>query len=321
MIKCDTRHDATEFSLSGLDGGNSLAFLAAVGTLRTATQIWPDDEPKMRWIMQANCWRPMLSFAARDGDRQEFLDTMANFLCEGINNRGFKIGDNLNITAKEFRTHATAAVAQAHKNASGRDREFAEFLAAFACDQVQVKQGNKIVMDDTSFRTMSGAGHQHFLKFMRELIENTDASHLESSLFEVWRYTDNGRGMNLRWDPEDDRRYALRWQNPSSDPSVTMRGANRLAIEALPLLPCMPTQRRVETAGFTIRRGEGALFTWPIWNCPISANACRSLLALPDIQVKRPNTGRLKLMSIEQVYRSKRFTNGKFRNFTPAEPL
>jgi hypothetical protein len=36
-------------SIKGLDGRNPLAFLAALGTLRTATLTWPDLPCRMNW--------------------------------------------------------------------------------------------------------------------------------------------------------------------------------------------------------------------------------------------------------------------------------
>lgn len=74
---------------------------------------------------------------------------------------------------------------------------------------------------------MSGAGHQHFLKFMVELHGSTTREHYESALLKRWAYTDEGPSM--RWDPSDYRPHALRADDPATDPIRTMRGANHLA--------------------------------------------------------------------------------------------
>src|SRR5690606_35990470 len=99
---------------------------------------------------------------------------------------------------------------------------------------------------------------------------------------------DEGRGMNLRWDPIDDRRYALRWENPSADPSKTMRGANRLAIEALPLLPTMPINSRLGTTGFQGSGTRDTFFTWPIWSVPLNMPVVASLLSGTDDIAEQP---------------------------------
>jgi hypothetical protein len=166
---------------------------------------------------------------------------------------------------------------------------------------------------------MSGAGHQHFLKFFRELVSKTDVDHLHRALFLPWDYADEGRGMNLRWDPLDDRRYALRWEDPSSDPVKTMRGANRLAIEGLPLLPTMPTLDGLATTAFEGKGARKTRFIWPIWTSPISIDVLRSLLtsvlSLKDGGVLATNLG------VVVLYTSARITTGKFRNFTPSAPV
>ncbi len=54
--------NANELMLSGLDGGNSLAFLAALGTFRVANQPAPITECRMKWTEHAGAWRPVLVF-------------------------------------------------------------------------------------------------------------------------------------------------------------------------------------------------------------------------------------------------------------------
>lgn len=43
---------------------------------------------------------------------------------------------------------------------------------------------------DTTARTLSGAGHQHFIEFMGELVRITEPKHLDAALFETWTYGD-----------------------------------------------------------------------------------------------------------------------------------
>jgi hypothetical protein len=166
---------------------------------------------------------------------------------------------------------------------------------------------------------MSGAGHQHFLKFIRELVSQTDAEHLRRTLFLKWDYADEGRGMNLRWDPLDDRRYALRWEDPSSDPMKTMRGANRLAIEAMPMLPTMPTTKRLATTAFEGKGARGTFFVWPIWNRPLSMECLRSVLGL--VTHLKDDGAVCARLNIAVIFTSARITTGKFRNFTPSAPV
>jgi hypothetical protein len=62
---------------------------------------------------------------------------------------------------------------------------------------------------------MSGAGHQHLLGFMKQLVRLTTREQVGAALFA--QLTSEDEGPSLRWDPQDDRRYALRWKEPSGD--------------------------------------------------------------------------------------------------------
>jgi hypothetical protein len=218
----------------------------------------------------------------------------------------FTFSDNLKIPAKDFRRFAEGAALSAKEDCA------AEFAAAFACDSLTTEEGD---VQDTGFRTMSGAGHQHFLAFMNQLARVTTAEHLRGALFSPWRYDE--QKLSMRWDPADDRRYALRWSDPSGDVIRTVRGANRLAIEALPLLPVAPVGRKLETTGF----GRGTRWTWPIWDTPVSLDVCRSLLALSELQEKQPDRSVLLARGVVEVFQCERITIGKFRNFTQSQTV
>lgn len=311
--KIDER--ANSILCKGLDGSNPLAFLAALGTLRTLSLALPDETVTMSWEQQEGAWRPRLWCSlASDGDA--LIETLKDILVSAVDRASFAIGDNLNLPTNEFRAHLLKSIQNVETLNNQLARIDADFLAAFGSEVVVNDDGT---MQDTALRTMSGAGHQHFLKFFRQLVSNTDSDHLRRSLFLKWDYADEGRGMNLRWDPLDDRRYALRWKDPGPDPVKTMRGANRLAIEAMPLLPTMPTTECLATTAFEGKGSRGVYLVWPLWEAPISIDVLQSLLAsvgrLRDDAVASAELG------IAALYASARITTGKFRNFTPAAPI
>ena len=295
--------------LSGLDGSNPLAFLAAVGTLRIATLAEPRSDWRMKWVERHGTWVPELS-ALRASSPGALVELLMPAL-RPESTPEFDFDNNLKISPEKFAKAATAAKCRA----SPEDRRYADFIASFGCETLAIENGKEI--QDTAFRTMSGAGHQHFLGTMKTLVEKTDERHLHQSLFETWTYTDDKLG--LRWDPQEDRRYALRWGNPSGDGVKTMHGASRLAVEALPLLPTIPVGLRLETTGFT-RRDRATWFSWPIWQGDATVDLVRSLLALAELQAPAPDRARLRTKGVIEVYRSQRITNGKFRNFTHARP-
>ena len=301
--------DGQRLLLTGLDGSNPLGFLAAVGTLRTIAQAEPATDPRMEWTVQDGTWTPALS-RTRAVSAKALSELLAPALSR-CSTPEFDFAEDLNVSPDTFRTMAD----RAQREAAVRTRHHADFAASFGCEVSLTSHGTNV--QGTAFRTMSGAGHQHFLGTMKELVAETDDEHLRRSLFERWDYSDDKLG--LRWDPEEDRRYALRWSNPSGDTVKTMRGANRLAVEALPLLPTAPRNGRLDTTGFC-RRDGAVVLTWPIWTTALSVDVVRSLLALSELQKAVPGRQRLLAMGIVEVYRSQRITVGKYRNFSRARP-
>ena len=75
------------------------------------------------------------------------------------------------------------------------------------------------------------------------------------------------------------------------------------------------------TTGFERRAGVGTTFTWPLWRSSVSPDVCRSLLSLPDLQRPTPPRPALAARGVVEVLRCRRVTVGKFRSFTPAEPV
>lgn len=297
--------------LSGLDGSNPLGFLAAVGTLRTIGLAEPEADWRMKWLAHNGVWAPAMLT-----NRPASADALVDLLYSRLRRKStpeFDFSKNLNVKPETFRDEAAAAQSQARQH----DRRRADFIAAFGCELCKTKDGKSI--QDTALRTMSGAGHQHFLGTMKQLTQKTEKHDLHSSLFERWSYSDDKLGM--RWDPEEDRRYALRWDNPSDGGGVkTVRGANRLAVEALPMLPTAPGEHELQTTGFSMR-DRAVSFTWPIWQVAVSVDVARSLLALPELQRPEPNRVHLNARGVAEVYRNQRITVGKYRNFTHALPV
>ena len=304
-----TTSDESALRLSALDGGNLLSFLAAVGALRTATLAERCWNWRMKWVSCNGIWTPEL-VSDRSIVAAELIEILASVLKRETPE--FNFGKDLALSPERFREVAR----DAQRCATRQERAFADFVAAFGCDALTVDEGKTI--QDTALRTMGGAGHQHFVGTMRQLARDTNDQDLYLSLFEPWNYSD--RKLGLRWDPEEDRRYALRWENPTAGDGVpTMHGANRLAMEALPLLATAPCGKRLETTGF-MRTGRTIRISWPIWDCPLGMDTVRSVLSMPGFQPLEPDRSALHAVGIVEVYRSRRLTVGKFRNFTIAQP-
>jgi hypothetical protein len=230
--------------------------------------------------------------------------------------------DNLGVPPDDFRTYALEAA----RRGTATDRSWADSSAAFGSEAITTRDAKKaLVVEDTAFRTMSGAGHQDFLGFMRNIVARTTTEHLRKALFSEWQYDDPLANSTLRWDPADDIRHALRWRNPSTDPTRnsggSVLGANRLAIEGMPVFPTAAVGSRLATTGFTGTGRRNTFFTWPIWASPIGLDVCRTLVALDTLQAERPDGAMLRSRGVVAAYRSQRITEGKDRNFTPAQAV
>lgn len=290
--------------LSGLDGSNLLAFMAALGVLRTT------DGSRIFWERKGS-WVPTL-----DGDFSEDEAEFCALLAERLKTQEWfppidSHDDSNKISPGALRKAAMDAVIWSD---GGKRAAWTDWVAALGCDAI-VTDG---MAADTAFRTMSGAGHQHFLKSFRELQPVTNAQQIRHAIFEQWNYVDGKPG--LRFDPAEDRRYALRWNEPSTDPVKTVRGANRLAVEGIPLFPTVPAGSKLETTGFRGSTSRDTWFAWPIWTAPLPVEVVRSLLAHPYLH-QPDRRADLAAMGVAEVFQARRLTLGKMRNFSPSVPL
>lgn len=307
---------STQLPLVGLMGDNPLAFLASVGTLRTLSRVWPDRRVRMVW-KATSAWQPVLEVPGECGEA-EVMDALLGALARRIMvAEDLTIKPDLPVTRERYIRVARYAVRRALGTVGNIDRRLADFCAAYGSEAYLERD----VIRDTAFRTMSGTGHQHFRGFMRKLLSRmTVKEHLRRALFELWTYSDPRPSM--RWDPQDDRRYALRAINPADrnqSPIQTVRGANRLAIEALPCFPTAPASGELRTRGF-YRSGSRVTFCWPIWETPITIECLQSLLGHAEIIEERPQQEVLRPLGVIEVFHSRRLTVGRFRNFATGVP-
>lgn len=308
-----------QLSLPGLSATNLLGFLAALGLFRTVSRALPNDSIKLKW-QAAGTWHPVL-LSHREISREELNSILHEELRERQNDDHFvKLGKNTNVSRADFQRCIRDVAGKSDQN----HRTSLDFLAAFGSDAL-VSINDGITIQDTALRTMAGAGHQHFLETMQNLIKYCSPEHLDKTIFRTWDYSDPTQTLSLRFDPLDDNRYALRWRNPSGDPerktSGSMVGANRLAIEAIPLLATAPGEKRLQTTGFSGSRSDDTFFHWPIWHVPLGLSVVQSLLTSRDIVSPLSSPDSLIARGVSAVMRSQRITVGKVRNFSPANAV
>jgi hypothetical protein len=203
---------------------------------------------------------------ARKNARYKFLAALK----DAVPSPELALGQRPDCTIEEFRQHAHSLRGESQLS----KRAAVDLLASFGAE-VSGDSGERIV--PTPFCFITGSGHQWFLDTARELMAVTTESKLNEALFKPWAYNDEK--LTMRWDPLDDRRYALMDRDPTAtgNKSTTVWMANLLAYVALAYFPCAPAARGSATACWTPGKISLA-FRWPVWQKPLAVHSIRSIL-------------------------------------------
>jgi hypothetical protein len=141
------------------------------------------------------------------------------------------------------------------------------------------------------------------------LIEQASTERVYEALFVPWEYRDEK--LSMRWDPIEDRRYALMDRDPtaSDNKSRTVWMANLLAYRGLGLFLSAATLGGLGTTGWT-KIESNQVFTWPIWEEPLSPEVIQSLMQLQELYKAELDRSRLRARGIVAVFRSQRIQVG-----------
>lgn len=171
---------------------------------------------------------------------------------------------------------------------SPHDRRTLDWVSAMLTDVAVDNNGGA-----KPFALHFTAGQQRFLVVALELLDGAeneprpdspsrpvDIEDLRIALAGPWP---NDRALKVfSWSPTQDRAYALRASNPSTDQKLGTPGADWLALRGIGLLSSAPVGDEIHTSGVHGRWKTGS-FSYPIWPLPIDADAARSLLRHPAI--------------------------------------
>ena len=302
----------TEVVLPGLDGTNPLGFLAALGLFRT---LEPGPSPShclMSWTQVGGTWVPVLTTISGPALTPEgLLNLLANRLVKSIDAHPADLLRLLDERANN--SHARRALLQ--DIATGDTASDTDWAAAVASNFAPPESINQL---QTTRR-------DYFFGNLTSVIRLTEFSHLQRSRFQPWDYADALDNQSLHLDPSEDRRHALQWNKPAGDPDRRTRGgmlgANRLALEAIPLFASFPEAGTLRTTGFSGTHSTNTRWTWPIWTRPLTLPTLKSVLALPALQAQHltsADRANLHAQGIITAYRTSRILVGKTPNFTPA---
>ncbi|MCE7872576.1 hypothetical protein DYH09_19645 [bacterium CPR1] len=225
------------------------------------------------------------------------------------------LGQKIDCEAQEFRGYAEGFLADSGPG----NRETLDLLAAFGSDACLMDKSERIRA--TPFCFITGSGHQYFLDTVLQLLRVVTPERVHAALFEPWAYRDEK--LSMRWDPIEDRRYALMDRDPtaSDNKSRTVWMANLLAYRGLCLLPSAPGRKGLSTTGWS----QGSCFTWPIWDGRLGPDCVRSLLQLKELLEPDLHRANLQARGIAATFRSRRIQVGNpplhKLNFSPAVGL
>lgn len=321
----------------GLEPDNLLSFLSLLGLLRAieaTDRTGPNSDnifPRLAWDLDKPPIRPILCLSKPIG-RDELTKTIANGLSVLARDHDFQGRKDLNYSKSDARDF----LRQTLDTANHFEHGYADLAAALLSDAAIKSNKKEEIIDPTPLCLLFGQGHQHFLDRLASIpkedtppprgrgkqAKSISASEcLSEALYQPWHRDDPT--FSLRWDPEEDVRYALMAGNPTDAAykSGTQHGANRLAAVGLAALTMAPQIRggqvRPSVIGGKVGRRGGFSLAWPVWRDPASLASIRALLGHPKLR----EFNALSHLSVDHVLIARRISVGKFMNFTRARIL
>lgn len=254
--------------LSGLDGQNPVAFMAALGALRIASEY--SSIARLSWAQEGR-WRPTLSLPEGAPDLVDLLWDEVRRWSDASPELSLCYEDSYDLKPPPdvFRQFTSEAYLATRDQKS---RRLADFAAAYATETGLDGKGTSTKPTALHFT----AGQQAFLKQVRLIRAGLLRADLDEALYGPWRYA---RDLpNLRWDVLGERLYALRATSPSGDKALGVPGADWLAFQALPFFPVMPQEQGIQTTAAP-GRGKEFRFEWALWTSPLPVDVIRGVVA------------------------------------------
>lgn len=311
------------FRLDGLEPDNLLAFMALLGLLRALEESRPEWRARVAWSVCESPLRPTLG-VPNSVDESALVEAVAYGLNTLAQRHNFGDLVDLKLTYPIANQKLRTAVGNANF-----DRYTADLWAAFLSDIVTDKEG-KTKPTPLCFL---GTGNTNFIKTFKSVslrktpprrgshkkkVEISEYDCLREAMFKTWMRKDKISGF--RWDPNEDVRYAQRWNAPTNNKEPTQHGANRLATIGLSIFTAVPRLQhgKAELAIVGSERRVGGLYIcWPIWREPISLAGIRALLTHPHLYRQETRSA----LGIVELRRARRISVGRYVNVTRANTV
>lgn len=306
----------SEHVLTGLDGQNPLGFFAALGLLRVL-----DDDAIRRSVP-----RPTLQFATMGEpvptvSSDLAMDAIISVVLEDARQQGenrallfayttegerVMAGDSSAVRDLKPRPMLSKALLE---ECATRTRRESALVAGWFSELVQDNNGNT---KPTALHFT--AGQQSFLEMVDELRRGITSEDVREALLGPWLNT--SRLPSLSWDSSVARNYALRASNPSKEKRGSVPAANWLGVIAMEFFSVVAYRNKLATTG--VRGGwKDSVFTWPLWDRPLTASAVAALLR---IELRRLRSAEWAAFGVMRVYEAAilRSDQGGYGSFSPA---
>ncbi len=305
----------TDIALTGLDGSNPLAFIAALGVLVAIDERRETSRrPRLAW-RRLDGWRPVLTtehrdvdavVATLDADRQDLVAEPALHFSYA---KGTKTVADVKARPEALRDTLVEWV----KASTPGTRRTLDWFTSFACEGAVDNNG---AVKPTALHFT--AGNQQFLKFACELVSKTTPAHLRSAIVGPWMY--DSKLPVMGWDNTETRDYALRATNPSNDKKLGNPGADWLALRGLRMMPVAARSTRTRTPG--VRGGwKSGRWVWPLWDVPLGCDGAASVVCADGLhRLDSASRARRGIVAVfeTRILRSDQGGNG---SVTPAQAV
>jgi hypothetical protein len=305
----------TPLVLTGLDGSNPLAFLAALGVLLAVDDASPPDaKPTLAWALRGT-WQPTLNSVHADVDALAVALDADRLIARDDPALRFTYVDGGKVVAdvKPSPTELHTTLTTWARAATPIDRRTTDWFTGFISEGATDNNGR-----GKPSALHFTAGQQKFLKAARDLAEGATLDWIREALVGPWSYRSELPVMG--WDNTETRDYALRASNPATDKKLGNPGADWLALRGLACLPTAAIRQRQVTTGVEGGWKDGT-FAWPLWTADVPAPVVRSLLTMADLRKAAP--GHRTRRGIGVVFETQilRSEQGGYGSVTPARAL
>ncbi len=303
------------FELLGIDGGNPLGFMAALGVLRAVTIA--DPLARMGWLVDATPPRPTMHTALDENGAADAVLAEAGIASKVIENLGDDICRPLDKWERNWQEAACKALEEWHNmgclpGMPSPTDYFAAFVSANG-------EGNDSKRQISWLDFCNAASSQYLFKNFRKAMailvgEPTSASRLPNApdrqqrgrdlivanIFRGENYCSTQKGISMNWDPASLREHALRWIKPENEEKPVDVPQNVCAFLGFAALSSMLVGNRLKTCGVD---PQGAFFSWRLPQAPVQYAEALSA------------TTTVSALSGTMVWASKRITLDKGRHF------